>query len=657
MCYNLLYIIVIEKEKLILIKLFSFAKKSKTKIDPYSKWLDQIDENDTTKLEEIRNAMEILDVEYGIAPKKYISNKYYKLPTKKQIRKANQKRLLDIRIEKAALETSLSKKEIKALYTQSHKDCGITQKDYFDNKLYLEESDRKRYERKKRKAEIEQKKIVKDLAAITGWKKKHVLRELEKANRLFGITGKEYASARMYTMSETQMARKHISLIKKANNKQQLFDAIFTATGKDKKTVNSEIKILRTLAVNQKVSLNWYYMYGYHYCDFEDKDTIQERINLNYALEKDAKRIRKIIAEIDEKSKTYKDLEQEMESYLARMNQLLSKEKKHEFVEKAKYAIPEITEDSLLGDKIATDIEATWQIFRYLPTEYIMFEFWNKSYEERRKFISSQLKKTAIRMMNTEEVVDLFDNKYASYDKLRDYYGRDAIILRKKSQYNEFAEFCKKHQEFAIKSNYGAMGKGVAKGSIKSLRPLKSTFESFIDSEDMVIMEELIKPHKSIYKLNPDSVNTVRIVVYVDNGVPKVQDCFMKVGRKDSFVDNGGSGGIFVHINKENGSFDSGGIDEKGIRYAKHPDHNYKFMGYKLPLWKEALRIAKEASCKIDSTCYIGWDLTLTSEKKWIIVEGNSRTQFYGQQATKNKGQKDELLSIIQNEKEKLLNK
>jgi hypothetical protein len=44
---------------------------------------------------------------------------------------------------------------------------------------------------------------------------------------------------------------------------------------------------------------------------------------------------------------------------------------------------------------------------------------------------------------------------------------------------------------------------------------------------------------------------------------------------------------------------------------------------------------------------YIGWDLTRTEEGKWIIVEGNAKTQFFAQQMTRGRGIRREFLESV----------
>jgi hypothetical protein len=109
-------------------------------------------------------------------------------------------------------------------------------------------------------------------------------------------------------------------------------------------------------------------------------------------------------------------------------------------------------------------------------------------------------------------------------------------------------------------------------------------------------------------------------------------------------VDNGGAGGIFVHIDPVQGITDSHGIDERGFVYECHPDHAYRFHGIRMPFWEEALKTAKEAARRIPGARYVGWDVVCTEENRWIIVEGNAMTMYIGQQATLGIGKRKALL-------------
>jgi len=190
------------------------------------------------------------------------------------------------------------------------------------------------------------------------------------------------------------------------------------------------------------------------------------------------------------------------------------------------------------------------------------------------------------------------------------------------------------------------MGRG-----IKPIEPKRGKkelqFKELLDEYGSFIVEELIQPHDAIRTLNPDSVNTVRVITYFDGEKTIIHDTFMKVGKKGSFVDNGGAGGIFVSVDPITGKFKSNGCDENGVIYETHPDTGVPFIGYQLPDWEQARALGMELSTKVPGLKYIGWDFTYTKKKKWIIVEGNAKTQFFGQQCTTGVGMRKNFIETV----------
>lgn len=121
----------------------------------------------------------------------------------------------------------------------------------------------------------------------------------------------------------------------------------------------------------------------------------------------------------------------------------------------------------------------------------------------------------------------------------------------------------------------------------------------------------------------------------------------MKVGQKGSFIDNGGAGGILVSVDPETGVLNSDGCDEVGVIYKKHPYTQVAFDGYQLPDWEKAIALGHELADKVPGLKYIGWDITYTADNEWVVVEGNAKTQFFGQQCTIDKGVRKEFLEAV----------
>ena len=213
--------------------------------------------------------------------------------------------------------------------------------------------------------------------------------------------------------------------------------------------------------------------------------------------------------------------------------------------------------------------------------------------------------------------------------------------------FTAFAEAFRENTVLVKKNNFQSLGKETEKIEVTENTDLRALYKRIAANGKYFILEDLIRPHPVLKRLNPDSVNTVRIVTFLDRKEVVVLDSFLRTGRRGSFVDNGGSGGIFVHVDPAKGITDSRGIDERGFFYESHPDHGYCFNGIRMPFWEEALDTAKKAALTIPGARYVGWDLACTEENRWIIVEGNAMTMYIGQQATLGVGKRKELLRAI----------
>jgi hypothetical protein len=146
--------------------------------------------------------------------------------------------------------------------------------------------------------------------------------------------------------------------------------------------------------------------------------------------------------------------------------------------------------------------------------------------------------------------------------------------------------------------------------------------------------------------LNPDSVNTVRIITHFDGKEAVIWSASMRIGHAGSFVDNVGAGGLTVTIDTDTGIICSDARDEGGFSYEKHPESGIVFKGYQLPAWDKAVETAKGLAAKMPGAKFVGWDLACNSDYEWVIVEGNGQTGFYGAQAPIDKGRRKSFLEV-----------
>ena len=284
--------------------------------------------------------------------------------------------------------------------------------------------------------------------------------------------------------------------------------------------------------------------------------------------------------------------------------------------------------------------------YGFMPDEFFAYELEKKTAEERREYISDRDRYNIVYKMNDIIDVDIFFDKYKTYSKFSKYYRRDAISIEKKSDYDSFVAFVKKHPIF-VKKNV-ALSKGDSVELVNMEICEESTRQIFDEmlSAGKYMVEERVVQSAAMSKLNPSSVNTIRCMTFrIKNGV-EVGPCFLKVGRGDSFVDNGGKGGILIGIDRETGVLNTVGYDEFLNTYVNHPDTKLEFIGYQLPEWEQMKELAVKMSMTMPTVGYIGWDLAHT-DNGWVVIEGNGGGQFIGPQIVWKRGFKNEIEKLI----------
>ena len=283
--------------------------------------------------------------------------------------------------------------------------------------------------------------------------------------------------------------------------------------------------------------------------------------------------------------------------------------------------------------------------------EYLCYQFIDKDPIYRSKFSSDRDSVYINYEFNDIEEMQIFNDKMLTYEIYKKYFRREAISLQYKNDLSKFKEFIQKNKKFVKKEVDKACGESVELIDTSLCEYDVNLFNNLI-SNGKVILEELIYQGNETAIFNGSSVNTIRCITININGKIEMPYFFMKIGRKGKFVDNGGAGGILVGIDPKDGYLCTDGVDEYGHRYKKHPDSGVTFKGYQLPDWDKLVDLCSEMAQISPKVRMIGWDLAYTSESEWIMVEGNSSTEFIGPQSTSLNGVRaniSELLNRVKN--------
>lgn len=246
--------------------------------------------------------------------------------------------------------------------------------------------------------------------------------------------------------------------------------------------------------------------------------------------------------------------------------------------------------------------------------DYQEFEFYLLNKRQRKTYLTRGINNEIVRKYNNKEVAKKFDDKGEFNKIFKDFLHRDYLVL---DSFEEFKKFIKNKKEIIVKPIDGEGGNGVEKITITD--DYKGLYDKLIQNNQRLI-EEVIVQHKEMNKIYAKSVNTLRMFTFVKDGKSYFLQGILKFGNGGS-VDNFSSGGMYTFVN-DDGIVIAPAIDKEDNYFEIHPLTKEKIVGFKVPMFKEAVELVKEAALVLPEVGYVGWDVAI-SENGPVIVEGN----------------------------------
>ena len=132
--------------------------------------------------------------------------------------------------------------------------------------------------------------------------------------------------------------------------------------------------------------------------------------------------------------------------------------------------------------------------------------------------------------------------------------------------------------------------------------------------------------HPDLKKINPESVNTVRVIVINEHGNdPIIPFAFMRIGTKKSgSVDNVAQGGMVCKVDVKTGRFyDAQTLtDHVYTNVERHPDTGEPLEGV-IPNWETVMNGLLDISRYCPQLTWLGYDIAVTQDG-FQIIEINS---------------------------------
>ncbi len=159
---------------------------------------------------------------------------------------------------------------------------------------------------------------------------------------------------------------------------------------------------------------------------------------------------------------------------------------------------------------------------------------------------------------------------------------------------------------------------GIVEGYEWSLEKLLKSYKgNFVIEEKIICCDNL-------RNLNPSSCNTLRIHTWRNRKENKIEyvSAFLRVGRKDSLIDNGFAGGIAIPIG-DDGILSNNGCTLKYYQRYDKSDTGFTFKGYKIQQFDMMVEVVCNAHHNLPHFDFVGWDVTVNNNNEVVVIEFN----------------------------------
>ncbi|CAM3612036.1 sugar-transfer associated ATP-grasp domain-containing protein [Erysipelothrix urinaevulpis] len=271
--------------------------------------------------------------------------------------------------------------------------------------------------------------------------------------------------------------------------------------------------------------------------------------------------------------------------------------------------------------------DMVWSSWRYTAgyVDYNEFEFYSINGKQRKTYLTLGQSHKVEKAYNDAKYSGIFDDKSIFVDRFVEYVSRDHIDLRKVSA-DDFCKFVRDHKKVMAKKTSDYVGRGIDKIDLTTTPNLDlcKLYHELKDS-DQVLIEEFFKQHPKMDELSDKSVNTLRIITFLDDQkIPRVLVRVLKSGL-GKHLDNIGQGGMYTILD-ENGVVKYPFLDQCGNQHTINPLNGRPLIGFQVPNYPVIEQQIKEACLKVQQVRYIGWDVAVTPEGNAEIIEGNTST-------------------------------
>ncbi len=272
-------------------------------------------------------------------------------------------------------------------------------------------------------------------------------------------------------------------------------------------------------------------------------------------------------------------------------------------------------------------LDMAWCAVRYETTfeNYSEWDFRILKGRERKTYMTDPKSFHLSRRLNDNAQRHIFDDKLEFAQRFGDELGREWLDVST-TEVAELAAFVGRHRRVITKNPGGVGGNGITMRDIDADTDVAALRDELIASGETLV-EEVLVQHPEMARLYPRSVNSLRMVTYLDpDGQVHLLAAVLKVGN-GGVIDNFSNGGMYTMLD-EAGRALHAASDEEGRPFETHPITGVAITGYQVPLYDEILQLIDRLARRVPALPYIGWDIAITPTRP-VVIEGNHNTGVF----------------------------
>lgn len=202
------------------------------------------------------------------------------------------------------------------------------------------------------------------------------------------------------------------------------------------------------------------------------------------------------------------------------------------------------------------------------------------------------------------------------------FYSEDGPITR-----DEALSLCNNLNNMIVKPSLESRGVGVRLLNVKNGNTnvegmtIGQLFDSY--GQDFLIQEK-VKQHPDMERLNPSSANTIRLLTFRKGMDIFVLYTVIRIGKQGMVIDNESQGGISAKINKD-GTLAKYAYGAPGNDMVERTDTGIVLEGYRIPFYEKVVDAAKQAHYHLPYFNIAAWDFCVDYEGEPLMIEWNAR--------------------------------